>query len=66
MTRKPRMVRPSIITGDTTMERCEPCCGTGTKYRYPRSGGIHAYPCPSCNGRGEVPAKVPVAEGSKP
>jgi hypothetical protein len=36
--------------------RCDRCCGTGTKYRYPTSGKLRivAYPCPACDGRGEV------------
>jgi DnaJ-class molecular chaperone len=38
----------------TYAERCEKCLGGGSKFHYPATGGIHAYPCPACAGRGEV------------
>lgn len=38
----------------TYTERCGTCLGSGCKFRYPETGGIDAYPCPTCAGRGEV------------
>lgn len=53
--------RPTLITGDTVMERCDPCTGTGYRSTYPTSGRlkIKIVDCAACGGRGERPKAHP-------
>ena len=54
MKRRPVLAYYYLPQPGTYAERCEKCLGGGSKFHYPATGGIHAYPCPACAGRGEV------------
>lgn len=55
-----RDAKPSSLT----RVRCDRCCGTGYKCRYPNTGKrkIATFNCPTCGGRGEVYRYVVDAE----